>query len=260
LWQPYRRTINRWRKEKLNLPPFPFTGPLPMIYRSIHPTLYGISAHVYPKPADYPTHHHITGYWFLDRRDDWNPPASLEEFIAAGPPPFYFGLGSMTSNEPGRLSKILAASLKNTGQRGVLSTGWGNLDFGQTEKDLFTIDSTPHDWLFPRMRALIHHGGAGTTAAGLRAGKPTLVIPFFGDQPFWGDRVQALGVGPRLIRQDKLSERRLTTAIETILDSSDISSKAHTLGEKIKRERGLNNAVELIEGYLASQESIPQFT
>ncbi len=259
LWQPFRQQINRWRIEKLRLPPFPFTGPLPMIYRGFLPTLYGISAHVFPKPQDYPIYHHITGYWFLKHQNNWTPPPGLEKFLATDPPPIYFGFGSMTTKDPERFSKILIAALKNTGQRGVILTGWGNLEVDQSDRDLFTINAAPHEWLFPRMRAIIHHGGAGTTAAGFRAGTPMLVIPFFGDQPFWGDRVAALGVGPRPIRQQKLNVTGLTAAIEHILEDADMFTKARTLSEKIKSECGVDQAVSLIEQYIALPELIPQF-
>jgi UDP:flavonoid glycosyltransferase YjiC (YdhE family) len=259
LWQPYRQKINQWRQEKLNLPPFPFTGPLPMIYRGFHPTLYGVSPQVYPKPADYPAHHHITGYWFLDCDPAWEPPAALEDFLAAGDPPIYFGLGSMTSNEPAKLAQTVSAAFKSTNQRGVFLSGWGELAFDPSDQDLYIIDSVPHDWLFPRMRAVIHHGGAGTTAAGLRAGKPTLILPFFGDQPYWGDRVEALGIGPRPIRQERLTIRALTAALRNIVTDSSMQANAQEIGEKIRAEQGLQNAVALIEQYLARPESVPQF-
>jgi sterol 3beta-glucosyltransferase len=121
------------------------------------------------------------------------------------------------------------------------------------------IDSVPHDWLFPYMQAVIHHGGAGTTAAGLRAGKPTLILPFFGDQPYWGERVETLGVGPRPIRQDSLTIRGLSAAIERICTDLEMREIARLLGEKIQVERGLETAVDLIEQYIALPESVPQF-
>lgn len=166
-----------------------------------------------PVPADYPDTAHVTGYWFLDQAE-WQPPAHLAEFLHAGEPPVYIGFGSMGfgNGAEERRDAILGA-LRRTGLRGIIATGWGGIappapgaDLGD---DVLVIEGAPHDWLVPRVAAVVHHGGAGSTAAGLRAGRPTLIVPFLGDQPFWAARVHEIGAGPR-----PLSRGRLGTGLE----------------------------------------------
>jgi sterol 3beta-glucosyltransferase len=144
-------------------------------------------------------------------------------------------------------------ALKQTGQRGILARGWGGLDISKVNQrltdDIFVIDETPHDWLFPQMAAVVHHGGAGTTSAGLRAGVPSVLIPFSGDQPFWGQRVAALGVGPAAISYKKLSARRLTSAIKTAVSDKTMQRCAADLGQQISSEDGVANAVKTFEKF-----------
>ncbi|MCP4593378.1 MAG: glycosyltransferase family 1 protein, partial [bacterium] len=149
-----------------------------------------------PKPSDWGEQAHVTGYWFLDHVSDWQPPADLVRFLESGPPPVYVGFGSMMSRRAEQTTRITLDALKQSGQRGLIATGWGALSQSDLPDEVFLIESVPHDWLFPRTAAVVHHGGAGTTGAGLRAGVPGIVVPFGGDQPFWARRVEALGVGP----------------------------------------------------------------
>ncbi|GAA1496076.1 glycosyltransferase [Paeniglutamicibacter kerguelensis] len=211
--------------------------------------LYPYSRHVLPVPEDYPTSAHVTGYWFLDDGDDvWEPPAHLVDFLAAGEPPVYVGFGSMGfgkgANE--RRDAILAA-LRVHGLRGIVATGWGGITPGQAGTgDVLVLEGAPHQWLFPRVAAVIHHGGAGSTAAGLRAGRPTLVVPFLGDQPFWGARVHALGVGPA-----PLPARRLGTGLAgrlgDLVHTGSYASRAAGVGAAIRTENGLAAGVRVLE-------------
>ncbi|MDH3570301.1 MAG: glycosyltransferase, partial [Gemmatimonadota bacterium] len=184
-WQALRPVVNRWRTETLGLPATPMMRPFREFRARRVPQLYGFSAAVVPKPRDWPDWHHITGYWFLDRPAEWQPPAAIVDFLGAGPPPVYIGFGSMIAKDPAELFDVALEAIHRTGQRGVLSTGWMGADHTDLPDDVFGIESIPHDWLFPRMAAVVHHGGAGTTAAGLRAGVPSILTPFFADQPFW---------------------------------------------------------------------------
>ena len=148
---------------------------------------------------------------------------------------------------PFRLAGIVIAALEKTGLRGVIATGWGGLKAGALPDTVFKIEHTPHDWLFPRMSAVVHHGGAGTTAAGLRAGKPTVIVPFFADQPFWGRRVHEIGAGPKPIFQKKLNTEMLAEALREVTTNQDMISTAADIGRKIKSEDGVKTAIALIE-------------
>jgi sterol 3beta-glucosyltransferase len=215
------------------------------------PILYGFSPSVIPKPADWGDHVHVTGYWSLEEAPDWQPPAELERFLEAGPPPIFVGFGSVISREARELTETVVAALAKVGQRGVLLTGWGGLGGLDLSDQVCQIESAPFDWLFPRMAAVVHHGGIGTTAAGLRAGVPTVVVPFTADQPFWGRRVHQLGVGPRPIHRRRLTVQVLAEAIRVAVSDETMHQQARTLGERLSTEDGVARAVAVIEGYLS---------
>jgi sterol 3beta-glucosyltransferase len=245
-WQMFRGLTNRWRVETLGLPPVPFSGPYRQIEREREIVLHGYSPSVVPKPPDWGEHIHVTGYWFLDSPEDWQPTPTLEAFMADGPPPVYIGLGSMTGRDPGALTRLALGALRRTGQRGVLLAGWAGLGGIDLPSDVCLVDDVPHDWLFPRMATVAHHGGAGTTGAGLRAGRPSILLPYFADQPFWGRVVHDLGAGPQPIPQKQLTESRLTAAINRAVTSPGIHRRAQTLGERIRDEDGVGNAVKIL--------------
>jgi sterol 3beta-glucosyltransferase len=243
--------VNQWRQHSLNLRPrsalaselhWPGRGPVPV--------LLGFSRHVLPPPADWPTHVCVSGYWFLDHAHDWQPPPNLVEFLSAGPPPVMVGFGSMAGRDPIALAQIVQSALAQSDQRGVVVTGWGGLSIPNPPPSIHVTQSVPYDWLLPRASAVVHHGGAGTTAAGLRAGKPTIICPFVADQPFWGRRVAALGLGPPPIPQRKLSADRLAAAILQAVNDTQTRERAVQLGEKIRAEDGIANAVHFIEQHL----------
>jgi sterol 3beta-glucosyltransferase len=210
------------------------------------PVLHGFSPEVVPEPEDWPPCVHTTGSWFLDRPDDWRPPPELVRFLATGDPPVYFGFGSMAGRDPERVTRIVISALQQTGLRGLLATGWGGLARQDLPPTVQLLDQAPHDWLFPCVAAVVHHGGAGTTAAGLRAGRPTIICPFFGDQPFWGRRLHELGVGSRPIPQKKLSVEKLAAALREVADSGEIKQRAAELGERIRAEDGVQSAINAI--------------
>lgn len=213
------------------------------------PVLFGFSPSVIPRPADWPARAHVTGYWFLDAPERWRPPDELREFLAAGPPPVYVGFGSMVSRDPAAATARVVEALGRTGQRGIVLTGSGAFTDEYLPDEVLALDSAPHDWLFPRMAAVVHHGGAGTTAAGLRSGVPSIVVPFFADQPHWARTVHDLGVGPRPIPHRGLTADRLTAAIGRALSDEAMRVRAASLGERIRAEDGVARAVEIIGGH-----------
>jgi sterol 3beta-glucosyltransferase len=251
-----RWLLGSWRKTH-GLPPQPWGTSI--VHREDGtrvPFLNGWSPHVAPDPPDWPSSGvQTTGYWFLDRREDWTPPPALTAFLEAGPPPVYVGFGSMAGRDPERKTRIVLDALQRAGHRGVLASGWGGLEASNLPASVHLLDHVPHDWLFPRVAAVVHHGGAGTTAAGLRAGRPTVICPFFGDQPFWGRRVHEAGAGPAPLPQKKLTAGQLAAALREATDSSKTRQRAAALGKKIQREDGTANAVAFIEQMAVRHET-----
>jgi UDP:flavonoid glycosyltransferase YjiC (YdhE family) len=243
MWELFGGSINRLRRDMLHLAP---TSVQSWNYDDA-PAIYGYSAHVIPRPPDWNANARVCGYWFLDAPPDFVPPADLMRFLDAGAPPVYIGFGSMNNRDPEATAALVLDALSQTGQRGVLLTGWSGLHAEDLPDTVFKLDAIPHDWLFPRMAAVVHHGGIGTTAAGLRAGVPSVVVPFFGDQPFWGARVYRLGVGAKPIPRKRLTAARLAEAISTVTEDMVLRERAAALGERIRAEDGVARAVEAVE-------------
>lgn len=210
------------------------------------PVLNAVSPSVLPAPRDWPDEAVMTGYWFTDH-GDWTPPEDLAAFLEAGPPPVYVGFGSMAGRSPGRLAKAVIEALTRTGMRGIIATGWGGLKPADLPDTIHKIEGAPHDWLFPRMAAIVHHGGAGTTAAAIRAGKPQVIVPFFGDQPFWGKIMAQHGVAPDPIAQKSLTADNLAEALRRVTGDPAMARAAEALGAAVRQEDGLKRAVEVIE-------------
>jgi sterol 3beta-glucosyltransferase len=247
LTAPYHRTINRWRKETLKLPPTSLlASELDVRGRPIQ-RLVCCSSHVVSPPSDWDDSTTVTGYWFLDSSEKWQPPAHLAEFLQKGPAPIYVGFGSLGTWASEKVISATLAALKQSGQRSVLTTS-GGLVPSNVPDNVCVIDSAPHDWLFPKMAAVAHHGGAGTTAEGLRAGKSTLICPTsMNDQAFWGRRVFELGVGPKPVPQSKLTAEMLGRAIHRAVTDGRVRRRAEELGEMIRAERGVVRAVKIID-------------
>jgi sterol 3beta-glucosyltransferase len=247
-WQVFRPTVNRWRQQVLELPPLPLAGYLHQMGTQRFPILNGFSTQVVPRPADWGDHVHVTGYWFPED-ETWQPPDNLRTFIQSGPPPVFLGFGSMPVRNPRRTTQIFLEALKRSGQRGILHTGWGGIGDTDLPDHVFKITYAPYGWLFPKMAMVIHHGGSGTTAFGLRAGVPNLIAPFLFDQFFWGKRIKALGVGPQPIPHRRLSATRLARAITSAVNDQAMRQRARQLGQRIQAENGIANAIEVVERY-----------
>ncbi|XP_050242542.1 sterol 3-beta-glucosyltransferase UGT80A2-like isoform X1 [Quercus robur] len=243
IWLGIRDMINEFRKKQLKLRPVTY---LSGSYSSPPDIPYGYiwSPHLVPKPKDWGPNIDVVGFCFLDLASNYQPPDSLVEWLAAGKKPIYIGFGSLPVEEPEKMTKIIVEALEITGQRGIINKGWGGLGNLAEPKDfVLLLDSCPHDWLFPRCIAVVHHGGAGTTAAGLKAACPTAIVPFFGDQPFWGERVHARGVGPAPIPIDEFSREKLVDAINFMLDP-EVKKRAVEVADAMKNEDGVTGAVK----------------
>lgn len=241
LYKLIREANDAARGRVLGLPPGP--NPFKSMLGERWPTLYGFSSTVVPRPADWGSELALTGYWFLDRTRDWTPPRELEQFLAAGPKPICVGFGSMPSVDPEQTTELFTRALALAGRRGILLTGWGGLARARLPETVLALDSAPHDWLFPRVAAVVHHGGAGTTAAALRAGVPALVVPFIADQRFWGQRLTALGAGLGPMPRRQLQPEPLAAALRALVENPAYGARAAHISEQLSREDGVARAV-----------------
>ncbi|KAG6165136.1 hypothetical protein E4U34_008399 [Claviceps purpurea] len=192
-----------------------------------------------PKPNDWGVHIDVSGFCFLDLASSYIPDPDLAEFLETGPPPVYIGFGSIVVEDPNSMTQMIFEAIRLAGIRALVSKGWGGLgaeDCGNPES-VFMLGNVPHDWLFERVSAVVHHGGAGTTATGIKAGKPTLVVPFFGDQPFWGAMIAKANAGPEPIPYKDLTAEKLAEAIKICLEPNTLA-RAAELGTKIRKEAG----------------------
>jgi UDP:flavonoid glycosyltransferase YjiC (YdhE family) len=185
-WQGLGDVINKFRTQTLGLDAMSPLWGHRLLPRLRIPYSYLWSQALIPRPPDWGDHINITGFSFLDAGSNYTPPDDLAEFLAKGPPPVYIGFGSIVVDDPVGLTKLLFDAVKLAKVRAIVSKGWGGVGTGDVPDDVYLIGNCPHDWLFKRVSCVVHHGGAGTTAAGIALGKPTVVVPFFGDQPFWG--------------------------------------------------------------------------
>lgn len=250
IWQWYGPFVNQFRKRH-GLPTFGGRS----FHRVLRSTalLGAYSSKVVPRPADWPDEVTVTGYWYSESGEtDWRPPRKLEAFLEAGEPPIYVGFGSMAGRDPDRLAAAAIEALELSGQRGVLATGWGGMTARSVPDNVILLDSAPHAWLFPRMAAVVHHGGAGTTAEGLRAGIPSVIIPFTVDQPFWGRRIETLRVGPSPIPAVKLNAQLLALAIKRAVEDTEMKARAAALGEAIRSEDGIGKAVGAVQAVVGN--------
>jgi sterol 3beta-glucosyltransferase len=244
MWMASKNPLKKFWIDKFGKPPEDFSYPYGKQNSEKFPTIISCSQHVFANPKDWPDHIYNTGYWFLDEEPGWIPPPALINFLQQGSPPVYVGFGSVTdANLAKENINLVIEGLRMAGHRGVLSLG------GQTEKyvaeDLFFLDDAPHSWLFPQMSVVIHHGGAGTTAAGFCAGVPSVIIPHSNDQFAWGKRVFELGVGSKPIPRKKLTSERLVAAIRYALQD-EVRKAASNLGKKIQSENGTEQAAKII--------------
>ncbi|KAJ3208896.1 hypothetical protein HK099_008631 [Clydaea vesicula] len=233
----------------LDLPSLSATvGPL-LLHELEIPHTYCWSPNLIKKPGDWGEHIDISGFFFLDLATNYTPPQDLQDFLNAGPAPVYIGFGSIVVDDPDGLTKIIFAAVKKAGLRAIVSKGWGGLGGEDIPSNIFMIGNCPHDWLFEQVSAVIHHGGAGTTAAGLLKGKPTGVVPFFGDQPFWGAMIHRMKVGPAPIPHKSLNEENLSAALK-ILTLEETKKNAFELGKVMKTENGVDVGVKSFHRHL----------
>ncbi|WP_328338859.1 glycosyltransferase [Streptomyces violaceus] len=245
-WTLCRRFVNTWRRESLGLPELSLSAPFRHVRHA--PVLCAFSPTVVPRPSDWGPNVHVTGFWHHNR-PKWEPPRRLLDFLADGPAPVYVGFGSMRTRDPEATDTLVRRALRRAELRGVL-TG----DPATSEDDILVVGDTPHDWLFPRMAAVVHHGGAGTTASALRAGRPSLVCPFFGDQPYWAARVRELGAGPAPLPARDLTVSALTVRLRELTRHPPFAETARRLGQALAAENGTARACQVLDEYLVDPQ------
>ena len=251
LWQPSRRIVNRWRVNDLHLAPLPLRGPFAAQQSASYPICYAYSPSVLPRPADWPQWVGPTGWWYLDE-PSYQPPAALTSFLAAGDHPVTIGFGSMTPRDGEWLTHIVLGACERAECRVVLLKGWGSL--GETSLPSWAHVETdiPHSFLYSRSNAVVHHGGAGSTGAGVRSGVPGMVVPLGFDQQFWGSRLHAVGVAPAPIKRRDLTIDNLAKALRTMRDDTHMRDSAAALGVAVRAEDGTGVALARIEAHLAA--------
>ncbi|KAF7324784.1 Glycosyltransferase family 1 protein [Mycena kentingensis (nom. inval.)] len=238
-WQGLGDIINKFR-HSIDLEPVPITEGPSLAETLRVPFTYCWSPALIPKPLDWGSHIDICGFFFREP-PSYTPPPDLDAFLRAGPPPVYIGFGSIVIDDPKRMSAILVAAVRAAGVRAIISRGWSKLD-GPESDDIFWLGDCPHEWLFQYVSAVVHHGGAGTTACGLLNAKPTVIVPFFGDQPFWGKMVAESRAGPAPIPHQSLTAFALNKAIQFCL-SPDVAAAARGIADKMRGESGVDAAV-----------------
>jgi sterol 3beta-glucosyltransferase len=239
--------MNAYRKS-VGLPTLSAGKVIQLLFSGQVPVIMHYSRHLMPVPSDWGANVHVLGAWTLPAQSDWTPPEALTTFLTQGEPPVFFGFGSMAVPNPAQMGQTISEALRMTKLRGVVQAGWAGL--AHEDEHVITIGDAPHDWLFPRMAAVVHHGGSGTTHSALGAGKPALIVPFSADQPFWGRRLAELGVGVPPIKPKQLNPERLAAALRTLTQDSTMRQRAAELGAQLRAEDGLATTCELAQRYV----------
>ena len=244
-WQGLGDMINRFRVYDLGLEPISLIWAPGMLHRLRIPWTYCWSPALIPKPKDWLHNISISGFYFLDLATNYTPAPDLDLFLHSGPPPVYIGFGSIVVDDPNAMTKMIFEAVVKSGQRALVSKGWGGLGADElgVPDGIFMLGNVPHDWLFKHVSCVVHHGGAGTTAAGIAAGRPTVIVPFFGDQPFWGAMVAKAGAGPPPIPYKQLNAQKLADAILEALKPESLD-RAKDMANKISSERGCDKGAQ----------------
>jgi UDP:flavonoid glycosyltransferase YjiC (YdhE family) len=252
-WQMFRAATNRLRRQTLGLPARDFWGS----GLTGWPAVCGYSAKVVPTPVDWPHNAWVTGWW-QPTDPAWSPPEALLSFLDAGSPPVFIGFGSMPVRDPQATARMVVEAVGQTGQRAILHAGWAGLRSDHLPPEIYPMTYAPYGWLFPRMAGLIHHGGSGTTGFALSSGVPSCVVPFLFDQFYWGERSAALGVGPKPLPFRKITANRMAACIADLADGPSYRACAAGLGDQLRQEQGILEAVRIIENLGASSPMVLQ--
>jgi sterol 3beta-glucosyltransferase len=251
-WQAFRLSINQWRRKVLQLPPLSrWSGILGPIRQKQIPSFYIHSPALLPKPSDWSDWIHVTGYWFLNDSVDWQPSQDLIKFLAKGSPPVYIGFGLFNQDDDSKsLIELQLEALKRSAQRGILLIRKDLRNLVELPDEVLPVEWVSFEWLFPKVSAVVHHGGLGTIHAALRAGTPSIIVSHDNDNFFWGYQLAKLGLGPLPIRREQLSVEKLTAAIKTAISNKAMQARVAQMSKQIEAEDGVQRAVEIFHSYL----------
>ncbi|GCE07174.1 glycosyltransferase [Dictyobacter aurantiacus] len=249
-WYLFSPAVNSGRQRLYQLPPLPKESLYATLPEHVDLILLGYSPLLLPRPQDWSEKIQVTGFWTLEAAPGWQPDAELVEFLQAGPPPVYIGFGSMSSQRPARTLELSIKALQRAEQRGIILANRETLGEQRLTPDIYVTNGAPHDWLFPRMSLVVHHGGAGTSAASLRAGVPSLTVYHISDQRFWGNLVASAGAGLPPMSRRWLTARRLAHAIQSTQADPDLRQRARALGNQLRQERGNDQAIRALQQHL----------
>ncbi|MCL2320857.1 MAG: glycosyltransferase [Oscillospiraceae bacterium] len=252
VWLATSKWTNKIRREYLGLKPYGFFGPYLKQLKDRAPVLFAFSPHVIKKPHDWFKNWIVTGYFFNDDIENYTPPEDLVSFIKSGSKPIYIGFGSMIDDNPIKTTEMILEAIKLSGVRAIVSAGWTDLGKDKLPDSVFLVKDVPHSWLFKNVQTTITHGGAGTAAASMRAGVPTIITPFLGDQFYWGKHLYKLGVSPKPVDFNKLNAINLSNLIKTAINDENMKQKAKELGKLISSENGTQKAAKIVDGYFKS--------
>ncbi|KAI5236269.1 glycosyltransferase family 1 protein [Aureobasidium subglaciale] len=241
-WQGLGDVINLWRKKALGLDAVPNMVASRLAEILQIPFTYCWSPALVPKPADWPSYIDVCGFFFREQKP-YTPDRELDTFLRAGSRPIYIGFGSIVMDNAAKMTDTIISAVKTCGVRAIVSKGWSKLGAGRSDKDILFLGDCPHEWLFKHVTAVIHHGGAGTTACGLLNGRPTAIVPFFGDQPFWGNMVAVADAGPKPMHHKELNSQNLAAMIQKCLEPATRQAAAD-IARRMNHERGVDTAAE----------------
>lgn len=250
-WQSVRQPINQWRQETLNLPPLPFNeGLVRRMQKQKIPFLYSYSPAFLPNPSDWNTDLvHVDGYWFLDSSENWQPPTDLTNFLSAGTPPVY--ISNIWHNK--KLGKKLAIEIAKLTNQRIVMQGLDDDESSDADHVFYIKGMIPHEWLFPKVAAVVHHGGCGTTMSCLRAGVPMIITPFrvTAEHYFWALQLSQSGLGVSVFPQkEQLSVESLAAAITNVINDKNIQANAISISKRVQAENGVQKAVEAFHKYI----------
>ena len=246
IWLPWRGLIKQWLRSEVHFSPATFSTPAAGLYEKQAYVVYAFSPHIVPRPSDWPVTHRLTGFWFIDPPPAWRPTPDLEQFLAPGQPPVYIGFGSTGLRRKQAAIAAITRALEHTHVRAVIDLPRVDFPDSFDTRRVFFACGTPHSWLFARCSSAVHHGGAGTTAAALRAGIPSLVVPLAADQFFWANRVHSLGAGPQPIPQRSLDGAKLAAGLDQLVGVPALADQARHLSAAIQGENGARQAAAII--------------
>ncbi|GCE28925.1 hypothetical protein KDA_44090 [Dictyobacter alpinus] len=250
-WHFFTPAVNRARQRLYGLPPLPSESLYATLPQHVDLILLGYSPLLLAKPDDWADNIEVTGFWPLEAPRKWEPAPQLVDFIQAGPPPVYIGFGSMISQQPQRTLDLAFRSLVLSGQRGIILTARETLFEQWWSKNIYISNGAPHDWLFPQMSAIVHHAGAGTTAASLRAGVPSIPVYHIADQQFWGTLAARAGAAHKPLSRHLLTPRQLARSIQTVLEDQAMRHSARQIAYRLRQEDGIQQAIQAIDRHLS---------